>query len=116
MTTQACKAVLVSDGQVFAFAVTGTDDQYNTMKDSINTLNLYEVAKGRAISKGFGSYTAGSGVFRVRNTSTQQIKAMFLGSMPKGIGMSQDSIEKFDQPFVVEDNDILEVFCTVAGS
>ena len=116
MTTQTCGAVLVSEDQVFAFTLTCTDDQFNTMKDSINTLNLYEVAKGRLITKGFGYYTAGSGVFRVRNTSTQKVKAMFLGTMVKGIGGGGDAVEKFDQPFVVEDNDILEVYCTVAGS
>ena len=113
---QTCGAVLVSGGQVFAFTLSCTNDQFNTMKDSINTLNLYEVAKGRVIEKGFGYYTAGSGVFRVRNTSTQQIKAMFLGTMVLGMGGGGDAIEKFDVPFTVEDNDILEVYCTVAGS
>lgn len=116
MTTQTCRAVLVTEDRMFAFTLTCTDDTYNTLKDSVNTLNLYEVAKGAKVLKGYGNYNVGSAVFRIRNTVTNQVKGMFLGSMPKGIGAGMDSVEKFPGGIDIENNDILECYVTVAGS
>ena len=113
---QTVYAVLVTPEKSLAFTLSATDDAWSTLKDSINTLNLYEVGLGQVVLKAYGAYNVGSGICRIRNTVTNQVKGMFLLTMPKGLGMGKDSVEKFNPPFVVETNDILEAFVTVAGS
>lgn len=116
MTTQAVHVTLVTPDRAIAMTATCTDDQWNALKDSINTKDLFEVAKGMVVLKGYGDYAAGSAIVRVRNTISNEVKVMFTLSMAKGTGMSMDSIEKFQPPIVVEQNDVIEAYCTVAGS
>lgn len=101
---------------MYAFTLSCTNDAYNTLKDSINTLNLYEVARGQKVLKAYGYYTAGSGIFRIRNTVTNKVKGMFLGTMVLGVGGGMDAVEKFPGGIDIELNDIIECYCTVAGT
>ena len=117
MTTQACKAILVGEGKGWGFLATVTDqDSWTALKDSVNTLNLYEVALGEKITKAAFGYVAGRGMLRIRNMITNQVKAMVNGTMIKGIGISMDCWEKFDAPIVVEQGDIVEAHCNVAST
>lgn len=113
---QTCYATVVTPDRTLSFTLSCTNDAWNVLKDSINTLNLYEVAKGLVILKAYGAYTAGGGIFRIRNTVTGVVKAMWLGTMPKGLGVGFDAVEKFEPPVLVEVNDVIECFCTVAGT
>ena len=117
MTTQALKAMLVTDRGSHGFLATVTDQvSYTELLDSVNGLSLYKVAKGKLAIKAIGGYVAGSGTFRIRNTQNNLVKAVWLGTMIKGIGGGMDAWEKFDVPILIEDNDILEATCNVAST
>lgn len=112
MTTQTCKVTLTGPQGAVGMTATCTDDAWNELKDDVNTLSLYQVAKGRGFTSCMGYYTVGSAIFRVRNTQSNLIKALMTLPMVKGAG----AIQYFAKPFSVSDNDILEVYCTVAGT
>jgi len=111
MTTQTCKVTVSGPRGAIGLTATCTDDTFTELKDDVNTLSLYQVAKGMPINMVGGYYTAGSGIFRVRNTLTNAIKILDCLPMVKGA-----HIWPIKTPFVVQDNDILEVYCTVAGT
>ena len=110
MTTQACRATIITTDGSMSFLVTGTDGVWNALLDAQNSKQLYEAQLGKSVLKAYGNYTAGSALFRIRNLTTKQVKEMWLGTMPKGTGMSVDCIEKFNAPITVETNDVIEVF------
>ena len=118
MTTQALKVTLVFEDGSQAYTLSAATDgtSFAALKDVVNSLNLYENAIGKRILKMCGSYDAGEGMFRIRNTVTNVIKYGFNGSMVKGIGGSMDSWEKPDVPITVEQNDIIEGRCNVAST
>lgn len=117
MTTQALKAMIVTDHGSHAFLATVTDQvSYTELLDSVNGLSLYKVAKGKNAIKAVGAYVAGSGTFRIRNTQNNVVKAAWLGTMIKGIGGGMDAWEKFDAPITIDENDILEATCNVAST
>jgi hypothetical protein len=115
MTTQTCRTTLVGADnggtKALNFTATCTDDQWNTLKDSVYTLDLFEVLKGQTIYGMRGSYTAGAGIIRVRNTISNKVKVLECLPMLKG-----EHYQPFRKPFVVEDQDVIECFSTVAGS
>ena len=110
-TTQLTKATLLANGQGLCYTLTGTDDQWDEMKDSVNGLSLYEGMLGQTIQALYGYYTAGSGKVRVRNTLTDRIKMNECLPMVKG-----QSMIWLERPFKVEDQDVIEVWTSVAGS
>ena len=81
------------------------------MVDSVDSLSLYKKMKGKTISHYMGYYTAGAGIFRIRNTDSNVVKAQENLAMIKG-----QRLRKLKRPVTIVDNDILEVFTTVAGS
>ncbi len=109
-TTQTCKCTLIGDDFAINFTAACTDDAYTELKDSVNTLSLYEVLKGKVVKAIYGYYTAGSGKVRVRGEGTQKIKMMECLPMIKGQHYQPC------QPFQVQDQDVIECFSTVAGS
>lgn len=117
MTTQALKAMIVTEQGSHGFLATVTDQvSYTELLDSVNGLSLWKVAKGKIVTKAIGGYVAGSGTFRIRNTQSNLVKFVWLGTMIKGIGGSMDAWEPCDPPIVIEDNDIMEATCNVAST
>lgn len=113
MTTNACLITLSGPDGSIGFTTTATDDAWTASKDNVSTMNLFEVAKGKRINAYMGSYTAGSGMIRVRNTVTNRVKMLEALSMPKGM---VGGIVPLSTPFTVEQDDILEIYTTAAGS
>ena len=92
--------------------VNATDDAWTELVDGVNSLKLFEIAKGLSFNQYVGNYAAGSGMFRIRNTFNNQIKCMgALGVISKGLEMLP-----LLRPFTVADGDTIEAFVTVAGS
>ena len=111
MTTNACLWSLQGPKGGIGGSANSTDDQFTEMMDNVSSLSLYKVAKGLIINSFIFSYTAGSGQLRVRNTRTNVVKMLEAGTMPKGM-----HVVYLAHPFVVEDNDIVEIYTTAAGS
>ena len=111
MTTNACLITLGGPNWATGFSTTATDDTYTESTDNVSSLSLYKVAKGKQISWFIGSYTAGSGLIRVRNTQTNQVRMLEALTMPKGM-----KVTYLEKPFVVQENDILEIYTTAAGT
>jgi hypothetical protein len=113
MTTQAVKvSIKNADGsQMVEFECTSTDDSWNDLLDSVNSDQLWEAMRGQRIVSYMGYYTAGAGILRVYNKTTNKVKALGCIHMIKG------QVEvAWDRPFTVQDQDILQVLTTVAGS
>ena len=112
MTTQAIKATLISPGFSCGLELTATDDQWNELLDNVDGLSLFKVAQGRVFNQISAYYTAGGAICRIRNLKTSAVKMIEGMTMPKGVHS-----KPFDYgPVTIQDGDILEVFCTVAGS
>ena len=111
MTTQTCKAVVSGPNGAIGMTASCTDDAWTELKDDVNTLSLYQVAKGKPINMVGGYYTQGGAIMRVRNTLNNAVRCLEALPMPKG-----SHVWPVANPFVIQDNDILEVYCTVAGS
>lgn len=112
MTTQAMKVTLITQGASMAleFDKTNTDDAWAEAVDTIDSKSLYKKMKGRVITHFLGYYTAGTGMFRIRNPNSGVIKARECLHMVKGQKMTE-----LKKPVRVEDDDVIEVFSTVAG-
>ena len=113
MTTQATKCTLhnANNSKALLFTKTNTDDAWGEMVDSVDSLSLYDKLKGTTVTHFTGNYTAGAGIFRIRNTVTSEIKALECLDMVKGA-----TRRPLLRPVLITDNDVLEVFTTVAGS
>lgn len=84
------------------FGLSTTEGTWGELVDS-NSLSLGDVMAGMAVNQYLGSYNAGTGVIRVRNTQTNQVKAM--GVLPI---VTEEVTQYFDRPFVVDQYDVLE--------
>jgi hypothetical protein len=112
MTTQTGTVTLHGPNRAYKMTATCTDDAWNELLDGVNGLHLFDVAKGQPFTGYVGNYAAGSGIFRIRNTQTNQIKCMgCIGVISKGL-----EILPLIRPFTVQENDVIECFTTVAGS
>jgi hypothetical protein len=107
MTTQATRVNLMgSKGDTFT--ATATDDAF-TEAVNAESHSLYQILKGQKLTCYSGSYTAGGGMFQIRNTLTGQVK--FRGFLEI---ITEESVAPIPTPIVVEENDIVEIFCEAA--
>jgi len=111
MTTNACLGSLIGPEGGMGFTTTATDDTITEAVDNVSSLSLYKVLLGKLITHFMFSYTAGSGTFFIYNTVSRQIKALECGTMPKGL-----NVQPLEQPFTVEQGDILYLYTTAAGT
>jgi len=113
MTTQATMATMITPGGELAldFLVTATDDAWTEMVDRVNSLSLYKVMQGATINRYIGSYALGCGCIRIRNQTTNQVKAIEL--LDKA---GSEHVYPLLRPIKVEYNDILEVRVTAENS
>lgn len=103
MSTQACVAS-VGGSAGNSYTKTNTDDAWGEMVDA-NSLSLWQTLKGETLTCGFGSYTGGAGVCRIRNQQTNQVKAMWVLQI-----VTEEQMIQFDRPVRVDQYDVLEVF------
>lgn len=111
MTTNACLWGLHGPDGGIAGTTTATDDTLTEGVDNVSSLSLYKVALGKTLTHFHGSYTAGSGVLMVYNTTTRMIKVLEAMTMPKGM-----QLWPLENPIVVEQNDIVYLYTTAAGT
>lgn len=105
MTTQTVYAQVHGPRGGMDYTATCTDDAWTELKSGTGTLSLYETLLGYPINQVLGSYAAGGGMVRVRNTVTNRVKMI----EPLPI-VTEERTGFLDQPFVVENYDILEAF------
>ena len=91
------------------FTATSTDAAVNEQLSSVGTLSLYKVMKGATITHAAGQFAAGIGIGRIRNTVTNKVKCHIIMDV-----IGEEIYRPLDKPVVVEDNDIVEVYCDVA--
>jgi len=113
MTTQATMVSLISQKGDYAidFNATSTDDAWNEQTDRVNSLSLYKVLPGITIDRYVGSYALGCGCMRIRNTASNKVKAIELLSKA-----GDELVYKLARPVKIEENDVVEVFCTAENS
>lgn len=109
MTTQTVQVYLSGPSGGRRFSVTATDGQFNEVTSETGTLSLYKVLKGKRIEYAGGQFAAGLAAAQVRNTQTNKVKAVILCDV-----IGEEIYRKID-PFTVEENDVLEVYCDVAA-
>ena len=117
MTTQATQVTLKTQKGDLAicFNANSTDDQWNEQTDRVNSLSLYKVIPiGTILTHALGSYADGCACFRIRNTATNQVKA--IENLPMLNGEHWDGFFRLHFPVRVEQNDVVEVFCTAEQS
>ena len=85
-----------------SFGLSTTEGTWGELVDLISGLSLGEIMAGKSINQ-LGSYATGNGVFRVRNTQTNVIKAM--GALPP---VTEEQTEYLDSPFTVDEYDVVE--------
>ena len=85
------------------FALSCTETAWGELLDAVSGLSIGEVMAGKDI-KGFsGQYAAGTGLVRLRNTQTNQVKFMGL------LNITNAYVTQYlRQPVVVDQFDVLE--------
>jgi len=109
MTTQTMTAFLYGPNGGRKFSATCTDTALTEITSTTGTLSLYKVLLGKQITHYMSEFAAGIGRIQVRNTDTNEIKAIGISDV-----IGEMIYRKFDRPFTVERNDILEGYCDVA--
>ena len=109
MTTQTVMACLYGPQSGRRFSVTATDAVMNEITSETGTLSLYKVLRGKTITHVSGQYAAGIAIGQIRNTQTNQIKAIF----PLDI-IGEERYRRLDAPVTIQENDILETYVDVA--
>ena len=112
MTTQTGTVMLIGANGTVALTATLTDDGFTEVKDAVGTLSLYQAAKGMSFHSFGGQYAAGGASFRVRNTVTNNIKAVGFLAKLGGRAVAPLSLG----PIVIEDNDICEIMAEAVPS
>ena len=114
MTTQAVSLSLSGPqnqgGRLFSG--TATDAAYTAINSTTGTAELGFAMRGQTISNVAGVYTAGSGLWVIRNRVTQQIDRA--GMLFKTGTVSPDGYPI--QPIVINQNHILQVYTLAAGT
>lgn len=113
MTTQAISVTLIGSGITSAekngegvgMTATCTDDGFTELKDAVGTLSLHQAAKGKTFHSFFGRYAAGGAMFRIRNTVSNEIRALEFLALK---GTTQIAFSS--GPVTIQENDILEAF------
>ena len=114
MTTQAVSLALSGPGPHGGrlFSGTASDADYTAINSTTGVAELGFAMRGQTISNIAGVYTAGSGLWVIRNRVTQQIDRA--GMMFKSGSVSCDGYPI--QPIVINQNHILQVFTLAAGT
>lgn len=114
MTTQAVVLTLSGPGNQGGrlFNGTATDGAYTAINSTTGGAELGFAMRGQTISNLSGVYTAGSGVWVIRNRVTQQIDRA--GMLGKAGTVSPDGYPI--QPIVINQNHILQVYTLAAGT
>jgi len=109
MTTQTVTITLMGAKIARIFEATCTDGVFNTMTTKTGTLDLNDSMRGAKIDQYRAELAAGILAFRIRNTSTNQIKTVNLGDQ-----LGETRTRNLSKSIVVDDNDQLEAYCDVA--
>ena len=114
MTTQAVALTLSGTGNQGGrlFSGTATDGAYTAINSTTGTAELGFAMRGQTIDQVSGSYTAGSGVWVIRNRVTQQIDRA--GMLSKTGSNSSQGYPC--QPITINQNHILQVYTLAAGT
>lgn len=114
MTTQAVSLSLNGPGNQGGrlFSGTATDGEYTAINSTTGTAELGFAMRGQTVSNISGVYTAGSGLWVIRNRVTQQIDRA--GMLFKTGGASPDGYPI--TPIVINQNHILQVYTLAAGT
>ena len=91
------------------FTATSTDATTNEQLSSVGSLSAYKVMKGSVVTHAAGQFAAGIGLGRIRNTSTNKVKAHIIMDV-----IGEEIYRPLDKPVTIEENDIVEVYCDVA--
>lgn len=91
------------------YTLTSTDATVNEQLSATGTLSCYKVQKGAVITHAMGQIAAGIGLGRIRNTVTKVIKCHIIMDV-----IGEEIYRPLDKPVVIEDNDLVEVYCDVA--
>lgn len=94
------------------FSGTSADDAFTAINSTTGTAELGFAMRGQTISNVAGAYTAGNGVWVIRNRVTQQIDRA--GMMFKTGTVSPDGYPI--TPIVINQNHILQVYTQAAGT
>lgn len=111
MTTQAITATVWGNGGGRSYSDTATDDTFNNQMTTVTgDAQLGFGQTGQLIDHVLVEYTAGGAAWRIINRVTQQVQrvgfAFFPGSIPAMAGAIP--------PYVVGQDDVLEVYSQVA--
>jgi len=115
MTTQTTIVALMGRGGpqgasiARRFTATSTDGTVTEQTSTVGSLSLYKVMKGVTITHVAGQIAAGIGLARIRNTTTNKVKAYLIMDV-----VGEEIYRPLDQPVTIEDNDVVEVYCDVA--
>ena len=114
MTNQAVALSLSGPGNQGGrlFSGTSTDGEYTAINSTTGTAELGFAMRGQTIDNVAGVFTAGSGLWVIRDRVTQQISRA--GMMSKTGGASSEGYPI--QPLVINQNHILQVFTLAAGT
>lgn len=112
MTTQAVVAKVSGMSGGRSYQVTATDGTWNNQLTTVTgAAQLGFAQTGRVINCVQVQYTAGSGVWRIKNRVTQQTKAFgFLGKANASGNDSNDVNGGAIPPIQIAQDDILEVY------
>ena len=91
------------------FSLNATDAAMNEITSETGTLSLYKVLRGKVITHVCGQFAAGICVAQIRNTQTDQIKAMIICDV-----IGEEVYRKLDTPVTIQDNDVVEAYVDVA--
>ena len=112
MSTQAGVAKCSGPAGGRSYALTATDGTWNNQLVTVTgSAQLGFAQQGRVINCVQVQYTAGSGVWRIKNRVTQQTKAFgFLGKVSAGGNDSNDVNGGKIPPIQIMQDDVLEVY------
>lgn len=112
MTTQAVIAKVSGSSGGRSYSVTATDGTWNNQLATVTGgAQLGFAQTGRVVNCVQVQYTAGSGVWRIKNRVTQQTKAFgFCGKVSAGGNDSNDINGGRIPPVQIMQDDILEVY------
>ena len=114
MSTQATSLSLSGTGNQGGrlFSGTATDGAYTAINSTTGDAELGFAMRGQTVSNVTGVYTAGSGLWVIRNRVTQQIDRSGMLFKTGSVGPEGYPI----QPLVINQNHILQVYTLAAGT
>jgi len=85
-----------------AFGLSCTEGTWGELVDG-NSLSLGDVMAGMVVNQIQGSYNAGTGLVRVYNTQTKQVKMLALLPI-----VTEERVQYLERPFTVDQFDVLQ--------